>query len=122
MLERLAACGCHTESLFSVPLPWASNWPCHPEELAPCAHSAHLKCTAAILLASAATWTAAVCFPNVWARCNVFVAIFCPLSAPQVFKELEPGLNISRLSDADFLNFVRLSTYCTRYVRLKEVR
>ncbi|KAL4855933.1 Protein timeless [Chlorella vulgaris] len=40
----------------------------------------------------------------------------------QVFKELEPGLNISRLSDADFLNFVRLSTYCTRYVRLKEER
>ena len=39
----------------------------------------------------------------------------------QVFKELEPGLNISRLSEADFLNFVRLATYCTRYVRLREV-
>ncbi len=41
---------------------------------------------------------------------------------PVSLDQLEPGLNISRLSDADFLNFVRLSTYCTRYVRLKEVR
>lgn len=40
---------------------------------------------------------------------------------PQVFKKLQPGLNISRLAEADFLNFVRLSTYCTRYVRLREV-
>lgn len=38
-----------------------------------------------------------------------------------MLKELEPGLNISRLSEADFLNFVRLATYCTRYVRLREV-
>lgn len=40
----------------------------------------------------------------------------------QVFKELQPGLNISRCSEADFLHFVRLATYCTRYVRLREVR
>jgi hypothetical protein len=59
---------------------------------------------------------------NVCSRCNVSAAIHWPPAAVQVFKELEPGLNISRLSDADFLNFVRLSTYCTRYVRLKEVR
>ena len=35
---------------------------------------------------------------------------------------MEPGLNISRLSEGDFLNFVQLATYCTRYVRLREVR
>jgi hypothetical protein len=39
----------------------------------------------------------------------------------QVFRELQPGLNISRCSEADFLHFVRLATYCTRYVRLREV-
>jgi hypothetical protein len=39
-----------------------------------------------------------------------------------VFKELEPGLHISRLAEADFLNFVRLAAWCTRYVRLREVR
>ncbi|KAL4422339.1 hypothetical protein ABPG75_008536 [Micractinium tetrahymenae] len=39
-----------------------------------------------------------------------------------VFKELQPGLNISRLAEADFLHFVRLATYCTRYVRLREER
>ena len=39
----------------------------------------------------------------------------------QVFREVQPGLNISRLGDADFMHFVRLATYCTRYVRLKEV-
>lgn len=39
----------------------------------------------------------------------------------QVFKELQPGLNISRLTEADFLHFVSLATYCTRYVRLREV-
>lgn len=45
-----------------------------------------------------------------------------PLSCLQVLKELQPGLNISRCSEADFLHFVRLATYCTRYVRLREVR
>ncbi len=37
-----------------------------------------------------------------------------------MFRELQPGLNISRCSEADFLHFVRLATYCTRYVRLRE--
>ena len=39
----------------------------------------------------------------------------------QVFKELQPGLGISRLGEPEFLAFVRLATYCTRYVRLREV-
>eukprot|EP00887_Chlorella_sp_A99_P001979 scaffold18.g1979.t1 len=37
-----------------------------------------------------------------------------------VFKELEPGINISRLERSDFLSFIRLATFCTQYVRLRE--
>ncbi|PSC68202.1 calcium-translocating P-type PMCA-type [Micractinium conductrix] len=40
----------------------------------------------------------------------------------QVFKEVQPGLNISRLGAGEFHSFVKLATYCTRYVRLKEER
>ena len=36
-------------------------------------------------------------------------------------KDLNPGLNISRLSQEDFLRFFKLTTFFIRYVRLQEV-
>lgn len=36
-------------------------------------------------------------------------------------KDLEPGLNISRLSSDDFLRFFRLAAFFTTYVRIKQV-
>lgn len=44
------------------------------------------------------------------------------LQAPQVFKEAQPGLGVSRLNNAEFLHFAELATLATRYVRVKEVR
>ncbi len=37
-------------------------------------------------------------------------------------KDLDPGLNISRLGNEDFLRFFKLTTFFTRYVRLQQVR
>ena len=36
-------------------------------------------------------------------------------------KDLNPGINISRLSKEDFLRFFKLTTFFIRYVRLQEV-
>ena len=36
-------------------------------------------------------------------------------------KDLNPGINISRLSQEDFLRFFKLTTFFIRYVRLQEV-
>lgn len=36
-------------------------------------------------------------------------------------KDLDPGLNISRLSNEDFLRFFKLTAFFTGYVRLQEV-
>jgi hypothetical protein len=36
-------------------------------------------------------------------------------------KDLEPGLNISRLSEEDFLRFFKLAAFCTAFVRLQQV-
>ena len=38
-----------------------------------------------------------------------------------VRKELEPGLNISRLSSDDFLRFFRVANFFTTFVRLQQV-
>ena len=37
-------------------------------------------------------------------------------------KDLDPGLNISRLSHDSFLRFFKLASFFTRYVRLQQVR
>lgn len=37
-------------------------------------------------------------------------------------QDLEPGLGISRLDRNDFLRFMQLATFCSSYMRLKEVR
>ena len=37
-------------------------------------------------------------------------------------KDLDPGLNISRLTNEDFLRFFKLTSFFTRYVRLQEVQ
>lgn len=36
-------------------------------------------------------------------------------------RDLEPGLNISRLSEDDFLRFFKLAAFCTAFVRLQQV-
>lgn len=38
-----------------------------------------------------------------------------------VRRELEPGLNISRLSSDDFLRFFRVANFFTTFVRLQQV-
>ena len=38
----------------------------------------------------------------------------------QVFKEAQPGLDISRLEEHEFEKFVRFVSFCTKYVRLRE--
>jgi hypothetical protein len=37
-------------------------------------------------------------------------------------KDLDPGLNISRLTNEDFLRFFKLTSFFTRYVRVQEVQ
>ena len=37
-------------------------------------------------------------------------------------KDLDPGLNISRLSQESFLRFFKLASFFTRHVRLQQVR
>lgn len=37
-------------------------------------------------------------------------------------KDLDPGLNISRLSNESFLRFFKLASFFTRYVRLQQVQ
>jgi hypothetical protein len=37
-------------------------------------------------------------------------------------KDLDPGLNISRLTHEDFMRFFKLTSFFTRYVRLQEVQ
>lgn len=39
----------------------------------------------------------------------------------QVFREVQPGLGLSRLEEPDFLRFVELATLATKYIRVKEV-
>ena len=45
-----------------------------------------------------------------------------PLPCPaQVFRDLRPGLGVSRLGDREFVQYLQLAAYCTQYLRLKEV-
>jgi timeless len=38
----------------------------------------------------------------------------------QVFKEAQPGLDISRLEESEFEKFVRFVGFCTKYIRIRE--
>lgn len=45
-----------------------------------------------------------------------------PPARPQVFREVQPGLGVSRLVQRDFQAFMELAALATRFIRVKEVR